>query len=105
MGGAQRHAQARLAATDGWIADGGDEETLFAEVLRDFHGFAFVADHDRNDRAAGFGCEKGVVTDFSCVTKLVDALPKSLAQVHAAIALQNFDCGSGSSSGGGNRCG
>jgi hypothetical protein len=40
----ERHTQARFAAGDGWIPDGRNENSLFAQSRGGLNGFPFVAD-------------------------------------------------------------
>ncbi len=89
----QGHAQARRAARDGRITDGGDENILRAQIRSRFHRLVFIAEKDGDDCAGGFWIE------------LPDALPERITPNFAFVRLHQMNsclCGGG---GGGNRRG
>ena len=51
MRSSQSKTQSRVAARNGRIADGGNENASFAQKPGDFDRFIFIANHDRNDGA------------------------------------------------------
>ncbi len=55
VGGGERQAQPGLAAGDGRVADGGDEDAAFAQGSGGFDGLGFGADDERDDGAGNAG--------------------------------------------------
>src|SRR5215471_7471052 len=100
MCGRQSHAQARRAAGDGWITDGGDEKVLFAKTGGGGDGFVFVAENERNNCAVH--CR---LPTADCRIESSDALAKLLAQLFANIRSDQLDPCSCRGRGGGNGCG
>ncbi len=52
----ERDAQACLAAGDGWVPDGGYENSLFVQRGGKLHGLLLTANHDGNDGGGNFRC-------------------------------------------------
>ena len=86
-------AQARRAAGDGWIPDGGNENAQLTQLRGGGNGCGFIADDERDD-GAGRRC-----------VKLVCTLPKFLHPCSAFRGLRNLNSCRCRGGGGGHGCG
>jgi len=53
VSGGKRQAQKGTTPRDGWVSDGGNQNTLLMQSGRGLDSFGFIADVQRKDGAAG----------------------------------------------------